>query len=82
MVTLGTCHEIAGKGVVPFEKMDSHNLSRVLVIKVRWQMLIFLFRLLSQHLSVSILVGWFWFWVEPRSDRVAVGKGGRAESYL
>ena len=27
MVTLGTCHDIAGKGVVPFEKMDSHSLS-------------------------------------------------------
>ena len=25
----GTCHEIAGKGVVLFEKMDSHSLSRV-----------------------------------------------------
>ena len=53
--------KIAGKGVVPFEKMDSHSLSRVLVIKVRWQTLIFLFQLLSQHLSVSILVCWFWF---------------------
>ena len=21
----GTCHDIAGKGVVPFEKMDSHS---------------------------------------------------------
>ena len=76
--------KIAGKGVVPFEKMDSHSLSRVLVIKVRWQTLIFLFQLLSQHLSVSILVCWFWFRdyeAEPGSDRVAVGKGGRAESY-
>ena len=47
-------------------------------------MLIFLFQLLSQHLSVSILVCWFWFRdkeVEHRSDRVAVGKGGGAESY-
>ena len=35
VVTLETCHEIAGKDVVPFEKMDSHSLSRVLVIKVR-----------------------------------------------
>ena len=55
VVTLGTCHEIARKGVVPFEKMDSHSLSGVLGIKVRCQMLIFLFQLLSQHLSVSIL---------------------------
>ena len=31
MVTLGTCHDVAGKGVVPFEKKDSHSLS---VIKV------------------------------------------------
>ena len=61
MVTLGTFHEIAEMGVVPFDKMDSHSLSRVLVITVRWQMLIFLFRLLSQHLSVSILVCRFWF---------------------
>ena len=75
--------KIAGKGVVPFEKMDSHSLSRVLVIKVRWQTLIFLFQLLSQHLLVSILVCWFWFRdleAEPGSDRVAVSKGGRAES--
>ena len=79
MVTLGTCHDITGKGVVPFEKMDSYSLSRVLAIKVRWQMLIFLFQLLSQHLLVSILVCWFWFRdleVEPGSDRVAVGEGG------
>ena len=54
------------------------------MIKVRWQTLIFLFRLLSQHFLVSILVCWFWFQgkeEEPGSDRVAVGKGGGAESY-
>ena len=55
-VTLGTCHEIAGKGVVPFEKMDSHSLSRVfsdqskLLCRCSFSSL---FRLLSQHLSVS-----------------------------
>ena len=38
---------LLGKGVVAFEKIDSHSLSRVLVIKVRWQTFIFLFRLLS-----------------------------------
>ena len=36
-----------GGGVVPFNIMDSHSLSRVLVIKIRWQTPIFLFRLLS-----------------------------------
>ena len=25
MAALGTCHEIAGKDEVPFEKMDSHS---------------------------------------------------------
>ena len=62
VLTLGTCHDIAGKGVVPFEKMDSHSLSSVLVIKVKWQMLIFLFWLLIQHFLVSILVCSFCFW--------------------
>ena len=40
--------KITGEGVVvPYERMASHSLSRVLVIKLRWQMPIFLFRLLS-----------------------------------
>ena len=35
----------------PFERMDHNSLSRDLVIKLRWQMPIFL----------SISVCWFWF---------------------
>ena len=40
----------AGGGVVcvvPYGRMASHSLSRVLVIKLGWQMPIFLFQLLS-----------------------------------
>ena len=36
-----------GGGGVPFERMTTHSLSRGLVIKLRWQMPIFLFWLLS-----------------------------------
>ena len=36
-----------GGGVVPNERMASHSLSRVLVIKLRWQTPISLFQLLS-----------------------------------
>ena len=40
--------KITGEGgMVPYERMAIHSLSRVLVIKLRWQTPIFLFRLLS-----------------------------------
>ena len=41
-----------GGGVVfLLKEWTTHSLSRGLVIKLRWQMPIFLFRLLSKHLS-------------------------------
>ena len=39
-----------GRGVLLKER-TTHSLSRGLAIKLRWQMPIFLFPLLSQHLS-------------------------------
>ena len=38
-------------GGVPFERMDHAQLIQGLSDQLRWQMPIFLFRLLSQHLS-------------------------------
>ena len=63
MVTLGTCHDITGKGLVPFEKMDSHSLSRVLVIKVQCKVadahyLVSVFEStpFGEHFGLSVLV--------------------------
>ena len=40
-----------GGGGVLLKEWTTHSLSRGSVIKLRWQMPIFLFRLLIQHLS-------------------------------
>ena len=57
MVTLGTCHDIARKGVVPSEKMDSPaELMKGFSDQSEVADTHFLFRFLSQHLSVGILV--------------------------
>ena len=39
------------RGVVLLKEWTKQSLSRGLVIKLKWQMLIFLFQLLSEHLS-------------------------------
>ena len=79
MVTLETCHEIAGKGVVPFEKMDKPQLIKGFSDQIKVE---------NTHFLVSVVestpfgehFGLLDYEVEPGSDRVGVGKGGRAKS--
>ena len=67
-----------GGGGVLLKEWTTHSLSRGLVIKLRWQMPIFLFRLLSycntflKHVCLLVLVSVVAAWeAEPGRDGVA-----------
>ena len=69
-------------GVFLLKEWTTHSLFRGLVIKLRWQMPIFLFRVVELTPFLSISVCWFWFRLSqtrkrsPEEMGLLVGKGG------
>ena len=58
-----------GGGGVLLKEWTTHSLSRGLVIKLRWQMPIFLFWVVELTPFLSISVCWFWFWLSQTWKR-------------
>ena len=70
-----------GEGVVLLKEWTTYSLSRGLVIKLSWQMPIFLLRLLSLTTFLSISVCWFWFRLS-KTREAEPGRDGAASHLL
>ena len=58
-----------GGGGVLLKEWTTHNLSKGLVIKLRWQMPIFFVSVVELTPFLSISVCWFWFWLSQTRKR-------------